>query len=95
MGPQLCCRPSAAAVETGAGLNPNGVCGEGSQVMKGLLGGSAFRQLQGRGTDETVTCQRWDASCCEWDPRQALWEGREELRKGLTLGMTNPDGGCL
>lgn len=62
MGPQLRCRPSAAAVETGAGLNPNGVCGEGSQVMKGLLGGRAFRQLQGRGTDETVTCQRWHIS---------------------------------
>lgn len=58
MGPQLSCRPSAAAVETSASLNSNGVCGEGSQVMKGLLGGHAFRQLQGRGPDETVTSQR-------------------------------------
>lgn len=59
MGPQLGRRPSAAAVETGAGLNPNGICGEGSQVMKGLLGGHAFRQLRERGPNETVTCQRW------------------------------------
>lgn len=68
MGPQLGCRASAAAVEAGAGLNPNGVCGEGTQVMKGLLGGGAFRQLQRRGPDETVTCQRWYASCYERDP---------------------------
>lgn len=54
-GPQLGCWPSAAAVEAGAGLNPDGIRGEGSQVMKGLLGGHAFRQLQERGADETVS----------------------------------------
>lgn len=49
------CWPSTAAAETGAGLNHNGICGEGSQVIKGLLHGCAFRELQERGPNGTVS----------------------------------------
>ena len=42
---QLCRWPFAAAVEAGAGLDPNGVGGEGPQAVKSLLGGQAFGQL--------------------------------------------------
>ena len=45
LGSQLCRWPFAAAVEAGAGLDPNGVGGEGPQAVKSLLGGQAFGQL--------------------------------------------------
>lgn len=48
MRPQLRRGPFAAAVETGAGLHPDGVGGEGPQALQGLLGGQAFGQLRDR-----------------------------------------------